>query len=239
MEFAQNLLSTRRGAVLVGAGAAILAALLLVIYLQRYRDSLRSSSAPTTVLVAKSLIPKGTPGDVIGANGQVQIAQLPKDQLKDGALIDPSAIRGRVALDDIYPGQQITASSFSLVPTTALQNKLEGTQRAVAVTTDAVRGLTGDIAAGDRIDVWAELTQQSAGGGQTILRLLLSGVYVLRAPLGGGGNFVLRASQRDAARLAWAYDNAKLYFMLRPPTGARTEPPRSITQATVLFGTGR
>ena len=58
--FAGRLFKTRGGAVLIGGVAAVLAAILLVVYLHSYRSSVNSGSRPMTVLVAKSLIPKGT-----------------------------------------------------------------------------------------------------------------------------------------------------------------------------------
>jgi len=94
VEFAENLLSSRRGTILVGAGAAVLAAILLVVYLNRYRASLKGSGEPVTVLVSKSLIQKGSPGNIIGSTHQFQVASIPKEQLKDGALTDPGALRG-------------------------------------------------------------------------------------------------------------------------------------------------
>ena len=64
VEIAQNLFSTRRGSVLVGAAAAVIAGIVLVVYLHQYRNSVNSASAAAPVLVASQLIPKGTPGDL-------------------------------------------------------------------------------------------------------------------------------------------------------------------------------
>ena len=66
VEIAQNLFTTRRGSLLMGATAAFLAGLVLIVYLHSYRNSVNSSSAAASVLVAKNLIQKGTPGDIIG-----------------------------------------------------------------------------------------------------------------------------------------------------------------------------
>ena len=86
MDFAENLLSSRRGTLLIGAGAAILAAILLVVYLNRYRSSLKASDDVAPVLVAKVFIQKGSPGNVIGTTHLYQIASVPKKDLRDGAL---------------------------------------------------------------------------------------------------------------------------------------------------------
>ena len=63
----RKTLSTRGGTIAVSAVAAALAAVILVAYLHRYRDSVRNSGVPVTVLVAKGLIEKGTSGDIIAS----------------------------------------------------------------------------------------------------------------------------------------------------------------------------
>ncbi len=60
------MFTTRRGSLLVGAAAAVLAGIILLAYLHSYRNSVNSGAAPVSVLVAKNLIQKGTPGDIIG-----------------------------------------------------------------------------------------------------------------------------------------------------------------------------
>ncbi|MET0937717.1 MAG: SAF domain-containing protein, partial [Gaiellaceae bacterium] len=113
MQFAQKLLSTRGGTVAVAAVGALLAAAVFVAYLHRYRSSVNESAAPMTVLVAKDFIEEGTPGSVVGSEGLFQTASTPKDDLKEGAISDPDSLRGLVAKNDIYPGQQLTVADFS------------------------------------------------------------------------------------------------------------------------------
>ncbi len=55
-------MSSRGWAIALGIGAIALAAILLIVYLDRYRARVGGENAPTPVLVAKQLIPKGTPG---------------------------------------------------------------------------------------------------------------------------------------------------------------------------------
>ncbi len=118
----------------LGIGAAALAAILLIAYLVQYRSSVNDSTAPTPVLVAKNLIPKGTSGTVIAEKQLFQAATLSKDDLKVGAISDPAYLNGRVAVADIFPGQQITTADLSVGLTDALPTQLTGKQRAVAIT---------------------------------------------------------------------------------------------------------
>jgi len=234
VEIAQNLFTTRRGSLLVGAAAAVLAGLILFVYLHSYRNSLNSTAAPASVLVAKNLIQKGTPGDIIGTSDQFQVASVPKGQLQVGALTDPAALSGRVAATDIYPGQQLTETSFAYAAPGTLQTKITGTDRAIALSIDAEHGMIGQISAGDHVDIFMGFAREGAGGTQPVIKLLMADVLVLRAPLAGNGQVTLRAPMRQAAQLAYAADNGHLWFVLRPASGAKTVNPGIVNAQTLL-----
>lgn len=241
-----KLFTTRGGALMVGGLAAGLAAILLVVYLHQYRNSVESGSQPMTVIVAKSLIPKGTSGTLMGQKGLFQVTSVPRDQLKEGAFADPSAVKGRVAVADIFPGQQLTSSDFSLTTTNALPTLISGAQRAISIPVDPTHGLVGQVAAGDHVDVYVGFNAQQGGSaGLPVLKLLAPNVVVLQAPVvsGGGvgsnntgGNAVLRVTMKQAAKFAFASDNGRLWLILRPQVDARPTPPDLVTAATLLAG---
>ena len=79
------------------------------------------------MLVAKNLIPKGTSGTVIAEKQLFQAATLSKDDLKVGAISDPAYLNGRVAVADIFPGQQITTADLSAGLTDACPRSSAGT----------------------------------------------------------------------------------------------------------------
>src|SRR5687768_353017 len=128
-----KLLATRRGNVLVAAGAALLAAILLLVYLNGYRTSLDTASAPTPVLVANRLIAKGTPAAVLGSQGAFELTTLAREHTKTGAVADPDLLVGRTAVRDILPGQQLTVGDFTLSTSTAVATKITGAERAISV----------------------------------------------------------------------------------------------------------
>jgi pilus assembly protein CpaB len=237
VEIAQNMFTTRRGSLLVGAAAAVLAGIILLAYLHSYRNSVNSASAPVSVLVAKNLIQKGTPGDIIGTSSQFQVASVPKGQLQVGALTDPAALSGRVAVTDIYPGQQLTAGYFAFAPPGTLQTKISGSDRAISIQIDAQHGMGGSIGAGDHIDIFVGVNRIGPSGSQPVIKLLMADVTVLRAPLGtGAGLYTLKATGRQAAVLAYASDNGRLWFVLRPASGAKTVNPGFVSAQTLLLG---
>lgn len=237
VEIAQNLVSTRRGSVLVGAAAAVIAAIVLLVYLHNYRNSVSGDAVSPTVLVAKNLIQKGTSGDIVGSSDQFEVTSVPKEQLQAAALTDPVALKGRVAVTDIYPGQQLTAAAFVPAAPDALGNKITGDERAISISIDAQHGMIGQIAAGDHIDVFVGLNSQGIAGNQPVIKLLLKDVSVLRAPgSGGSGMYTLKVGGVAAAALAYASDNGRLWFVLRPPSGAKPFHPGLVTAQTLLLG---
>jgi Flp pilus assembly protein CpaB len=221
-----DLLSTRGGAVAVAAGAAILAGVLLFVFVQRYKDNASSSAAPTTVFVARSLIPQGSSADLIASQQLIQRSSLRGSQVKEGAIVDPAVLHGEVAAVNIYPGQQITAADFTRAVTVA--SNLTTTQRAIAIPVDSAHGLSGFVHAGDYVDVYGSYNGAGASSNHSV-NTLLQNVLVLSAPsgasggLGGGNNnsnIVLRVTDTAAPGLAYAADNGRVWIVLRPPVAA-------------------
>jgi Flp pilus assembly protein CpaB len=221
-----RLLKTRQGTIMIGVAAAVLAAILLLVYLSHYRSSVKGSTEPQTVLVAKSLIPKGTTGASLASKNLFVVTTIPKDQLKLGAISDPAVLRGTVAAADIYPRQQLTTADFATAAVGALASQLGGAWRAISLPTlDAAHGLTPDVQAGDHIDVYAQLNG--------VLGLVMPNVLVLASPTQAtpgstapvSGNYVLRVPTAKAARFAYIGQNGTFWLVLRPASGARPTPP--------------
>jgi Flp pilus assembly protein CpaB len=250
---AGRLFSTRGGTIAVGVGAAVLAAIILLVFLARYRSSINDANTPMTVLVAKSLIQKGTPGDVIGTKDLFQSTTIRRRQLKDGAVTDASSLRGQIAAVDIYPGQQLTVADFTATPAGAVENKLSEDLRAISIPLDASHGLIGNVQTGDHVDVLAGFNVQRINRDGTpmanaatrpVLKTIMQNVLVLNAPssskaggLGGGSStVVLRANDRQAAQLAFASDNGKVWLILRPRTGGRQTRPNLVSLESILLG---
>jgi Flp pilus assembly protein CpaB len=251
MAFAQKLVSTRRGTLTLAIVAALLAGVLVLVYVSRYRASVRADNAPVTVLVAKSTIPKGTPGRVLAAQSLFTVTTIRESQLRNGAFSDPSSLVGRAASHDIYAGQQLTAADFS-ASATALASTLSGRERIVLIPLDAAHGLTAELSAGDRVDVYAgfNVTPVDSSGrvingaaSRPVLRLIMQNVQVAEVKsasgglAGGGGSDVgLRTTDKQAADLAFASDNGRIWLTLRPSSGAKPSRPDLVTVETLMLG---
>jgi Flp pilus assembly protein CpaB len=200
----------------------VLAAVLLIAYVHSYRSSVSGENAPTSVIVAKSLIPAGTSGTIIATKQQYQATTLPQKDIKVGAISDPAYINGRVAVADIVPGQQLTTADFTVPTTEAVTTKITGKQRAISVSVDNVHGSLSQLAVNDHIDLYVGL---GASGGQSVVKLFRPNVKVLAVPVEGGGNLILQVNTKDAAAFAYAADNTQFYFVLRPQSGAKATAP--------------
>ena len=238
----RSLLSTRQGTIAVAGISALVAAAILVYAMHQYRTSVDAKGKPETVLVANQLIQKGTSGSAISAERLFTPTRIVAKQASVGAVADASVLQGKVAVADIYPGQQLTASEFAIGG--GLATALAANQRAVSIPMDASHGLIGQVTAGDHVDVYAGWYSGGAGRAVGFLRLLIPDVPVLEVAAtgstgtGGGGssNAVLEVTDKQAGELAYASDNSKLWFTLRPPNA--TAPPASeITVNSLLAET--
>jgi Flp pilus assembly protein CpaB len=249
MEFAQRVISTRAGTVAVAAGAAMLAGISILVYLNRYRHSVSAQGAPVTVLVAKRQIAKGTSGEVVSRQLMFTTATLRQSQLREGAFSDPAALRGRVAVQDVARGQQLTAGDF-VSGAVSLPSTLTGTQRIVTIPLDSAHGLIGQLQPGDRVDVYAGFNITPVGtvasGVQAfpVVRRLMENIPVVevsgkaRGAVGqqSNTNVSLRMTDAQAAKVTFASDNGKVWLALRPAVNARSTTTGVVTVESEVFG---
>lgn len=219
-------LSSKNGTFAVAGLLALIAAGALLVFLREYRNDLTGSD-PVQVLVASSLVPKGTPGDIVASDQLYKLERVKNSQLEDGAITDPDELAGRVVAADIHPGHQLRSSDFE--SGRAEQARLSGFQRAMTVPVDAARGMIGDVEPGDRVDV--VVTFENGGVGPSIAHIAARDVLVLsipdtpeRASITGDASqsATLRVNDDAAAAIAAAVDGGKVWLVLRPAVGARS-----------------
>jgi Flp pilus assembly protein CpaB len=239
-----RVLATRQGTILVGLATAALAGILLLAYLNQYRESVATDNAPVTVLVAKRFIEQGTSGAQIRDSRLYEVRELQTEYVRAGALTDAGSLHNTVTAFDVNPGEQLTSAHFAAVGA-ALGTQLVKDQRAISLPIDTTHGLIGQVQVGDRVDVYVGFTADVAGEDKPVTKLLMQDVLVLNvgsAVSGGvgqqnaGSNVVLRVNARQAGELAFAQDNGKIWLVLRPRTGSGPEKPRLITTDNLLFG---
>jgi Flp pilus assembly protein CpaB len=228
-----KLFTTRQGTVLLGVIAAVIAAIALLVYLNHYRNSVKSG-APISVLVAQKLIQKGTPGDVIRTDPTYyKVASIPKGQVENNAFVSPATLAGQVATTDVSPGQQLTASDFGPAGT-SISTQLPRTQRAVVVSLESPNQVGGQITAGSHVDVWTAFNGQGSNGvTRPVVRELFQNMTVLGVA-SSGGNVTLEATPRQSGTLIFASENATLWLVLRPTVATTDRRPPVISVGTLL-----
>ena len=217
--------SSRGWAIALGLGAIVLATILLIVYLDRYRARVGGASAPTPVLVANRTIEAGTPGLIVANEKMYTATTLPKKEVLEGAIADPTFLEGRAAAVQVLPGKQLTALDFAASTTTTVDSQITGPQRALSVSIDTIHGSLSQLKAGDHIDIYIGVNERTSGGvEEPVIRLFRSNIKVLTVPTPEGGNLVLQTHTRDAAKFAFANDHARLWFVLRPAALEGTKP---------------
>lgn len=258
-----GLPSSRSGALILALVCALGATGMIVYGISKYRQSIDTSSRQDTVLVATGLIQKGSSGDAAAAAGLFRPTPVLEKHLTVGAITNAALIHGRVAAQDILPGQQLTQAEFTT--SAGVVSNLAPAERAMAIPLDSSHGLLPVLHAGDRVDVYAGLsasisgtptstsTPTGTGNGSASagLRLLLTNVPVLQVGGAGGGagfgagggtqqaDVLLKVNAADAGALAFASDNGKIWLVLR---GANAVTPKAqngvvFSVKTVLNGT--
>lgn len=235
--------STRRGTITIALIGALIAAAILVVALHKYKKGIETAHKPATVLVASHFIEKGTSGAAIGVGQYFKVTHISEKQLASGALASSAALHGEVAAVDIYPGQQLTGSDF--VGGGLFYSKLPPNLRAVSVPVDSAHGMIGNIQTGDRADVYASFPKELKK--PAFLRLVAQNIVVLDAghkssgvglSSGAGGpgnsNVVLEVGVHQAAELAFAADNGKVWLVLSPPHGTRVSDDETVNELSIF-----
>jgi Flp pilus assembly protein CpaB len=231
--------SSRGWAIALGLGAIVLATILLIVYLDRYRARVGGASAPTPVLVANRTIEAGTPGTIVADQKMYTATTLPKKEVLEGAIADPTFLTGRAAAVEVLPGKQLTALDFAASTTTTIDSQITEFERGISVNLDSVHGSLSQLKAGDDIDIYVGVTEKKGGLETPVIKLFRPNIRVLAVPTVEGGNLVLRLHTRDAAKFAFANDHTRLWFVLRPAAGAKPTPNTTASADNLTEGLPR
>ncbi|HEY4976152.1 MAG TPA: Flp pilus assembly protein CpaB [Gaiellaceae bacterium] len=239
MEHAQRLISTRGGTLILAGLAALIAGVAVFVYVHNYRQSVQQGGAPATVFVAKKMIAKGTPGELVASSHLFRAQSIRESQLSQGAVVDAAALRGMVAATDIYPGTQLTTADF-VAGATTIASGLRGKERAITIPIDSAHGMIGQIHTSDHVDVYGSFNIDN----ETKLLLLVRNIPVLVAGKSDSNatgtntsNITLQATASQSAKMAFAADYGKVWLVLRPPTGGNAAAPDLVTVAALTRGT--
>jgi Flp pilus assembly protein CpaB len=202
--------------IVISVALALAAAVALVLYTNHVQDSARSAGDAVRVVVVTHDIKAGTPVDAAAADGDLAYRTVRRSDLVPGAYTDLHAARGLILLQPVFHGDQLTASRTGVRHDQSVAARLTGNQRAFRLPVDRNSGMTGDVHAGDRVDVLASYLLDS---NTTETYVIAAGALVMdvtpppRGPAdpNAQGSILLRLTERQVSYLANALatsDNA-------------------------------
>lgn len=230
-------MNTRRMTLLLAILLAIATGWLTLNYINGVkRSELANNGAPQTVLVAAIDIPART---TITPN-MLQQRTLPSSAIEPDALQQPIQAAGQLSLITIPAGSEITASKVGRPQDVGLPVRLAPGKRAVSISIDKVKGISGMLEPGDRVDIIA--IPPRAGSEMPQAAAILRGIRVLAVgstlenasatPSPDEANsttVTLEVTPHQADLLAAADANTQLRLALRSPREPlNSEPTESL-----------
>ncbi|MDX6485973.1 MAG: pilus assembly protein CpaB [Gaiellaceae bacterium] len=231
--------------VAAAVGLALLAVLLTTFYVTSYKRHVQHGESQVTVLVAAKDIPVDTQGSDLLSGTWLTKETVARRQVVPGAVSSPQQIRGLIATEPIFAGEQVTARRFGTPSERGVRAQIKGTQRALEITGDAHQLMAGTLRAGDHVDIVAGW--EADGERPRVSRVIVRDSLVLLAPvappkggaagLGGSGGFStqLRMSDAESQRLEWAIAHGKDWRIeIRPAADSANSPRWHETGDTLL-----
>ena len=229
--------------VAAAAGLALLAVLLTTFYVTNYKRHVQHGESQVTVLVASKDIPADTAGSEIVAGKWLTEETVARRQVVPGAISNVDQVRGLIATQPTYAGEQVTARRFGTPSERGVRAQIQGTQRAVQVSGDANQVLAGTLRVGDHVDILGAWVLPDNG---EIARVVIRDSLVLSAPtppkggaaaVGSAGVYAaqLRLSDAQSQKLEWILAHGKDWrFEVRPAADAANSPRWHETENTML-----
>ncbi len=217
-------MNVRRITIIAAIVFALGSAALVLIFLNSFRQANSPEALMTRVLVANQNIPARIP--ITAAMFSVETR--PRSKVDPDVLTDPKMINGQLALIGMPAGSLLTASKIGTPADVGLSVRLKPGQRAMSISVDPVKDVSGLIQPGDRVDVLAQGPRigNSVQPAATILRgilVLAMGVALETAgatpsPVAQSASTVtLAVTPAQADTLMTADQNAVLRLALRSP----------------------
>ena len=137
--------------IIIAVVMALFAVVMINIYLTREKQKYNIQFEEAIVIVASQDIPKGA---TIAPNMLKQV-KFPIRYLQPGAIQNPNAIIGKLAVTDIVKDEQILSSKLTTIRKAedSLAVRLPTGKRAFTIKIESLMAVGGEIKAGDYIDI--------------------------------------------------------------------------------------
>lgn len=237
---------------LVSVTLGLIAGAVAYTYLSSVQRRAYNNAQLTSIYIAASTIPKGTSGAAAEAAGLIKRTQIPAEFRPANAIVSLGEITSAEAVSSIAQNEVLVGGLFALNNSTGgvAAQQIPSGDVAISVSVDAVHGVAGLIAPGDRVDLLIEL---STGQKEVTLYqdvpVLAVGTVVASSETGGSGTgtstpssssgLITFALPLDAAeRVAMIESGAgsavgSLYLALVPPGSKPTSAPQIGSSALI------
>ena len=217
--------------ILIAVGLAIIAAILVSVYVTQYKNHVENGQSGTQVYVAARDIPLGTPGDELVDGKYLHKESVKRVNHVSGAITDPKQVAGRYVTEPIYQGDQLSLRRFGEAGAAGTRGQLTGNQRAIEVDATPSQVLAGELKSGDHVDVVATWNVPE-GATHHVGKVVLRNLLVLAAPEAGSSKssvtssssgtttVQLRVTDTQAIKFFFTVKNGEWTLTLRPPVRA-------------------
>lgn len=231
-------MNTRRITLLLAILLAIGTGWLTLNYINNVKTSTLANNAPRAVVVAAVDIPARTP---ITSN-MLRQTTLPTSVVERDAIGTADSANGQLSLITIPAGSQITTSKIGRPEDVGLPVRLAPGKRAVSIQIDRVKGISGLLQPGDRVDILAIPPRNGNGSELPHTAAILRGIKVLAVgntmettsatpspDFQNSQTITLEVTPKQADLLASADANTTLRLALRSPREPlNSEPTESL-----------
>jgi len=234
--------------ILIALGLAIIAAILVSVYVTQYKNHVENGQSGAQVYVAARDIPSGTPGDELIDGKYLRKESVKRVNVVRGAITDPKQIAARYVTDAIYEGDQLSLRRLGEAGAEGARGQLTGAQRAIEIDAKPAQVLAGSLKTGDHVDVVATWSAPE-GGSHHVSKIVLRDLLVLGAPESGSSSssvtssssgtttVQLRVTDTQATKFFYLAKNGEWTLALRPPVRAG-DSSETLQDATTIAAEG-
>ena len=166
-------MNNRRTTLIVALVLALGTGFLTLNYLSNLQRQTNANTQPVHIIVAAQEIPARVPITV----SMLGSVSRPANAVDPNAVTDPRQVVGSLSLITIPAGAGLTAAMVGQPSDVGLTVRLKSGMRAVSISIDKVKGISGLVQPGDRVDVIAQ--PPKSGNAPPPAATILRGVRVL------------------------------------------------------------
>lgn len=231
----------------IAVALALIAVLLVLLYITDYKRSVQNGEEQVGVYVAADNIPAGTSGAEALSRQLLEKRDMERRNLAPGWIGNEAQLKNLVAAQTVYAGEQATTNLFRADSEKGIRAQLSGTLRAFQLPGTSSQLLQGTLKTGDHVDLMGTWNVPEPKQ-HHISRVVLRDLLVLRGPSQNSAqskltnaneqvSVILAVTDAQAQKLFWVQKNGEWALQLRP-TGDAADSPESVETAKSLATDG-